>query len=137
MAGNRTLTEQEERNIAEAIELYRSGDYSIRELCNTYGIANTTMYYRLEKAGLYTPQKGVRKTIQKKSKKCPKCGNNKNLPKAKYCYNCGADIRDNITILISKLQDVMINTKFLPDDIRGEMCETIREAMSEFKKMQG
>ena len=47
---------------------------------------------------------------------------------------CGADIRNNIDILIEKLQTALSNTMYLPDSVQRETADTIREAMLELQK---
>ena len=120
-------------NVEKAVEAYAKGEMSVTAICSTFDISNGTLCNEIKKCNI--PQRKPGKRMRSKFIKCTKCGNDKNIRGAKFCFNCGADIRDNILILIDKLQDALANTKFLPDGIREDVSETIREAMAEFKKV--
>lgn len=129
---NKYFTEEEEIKIAELLERYKNGE-KMAALTKEYGFDASTMYKRADNCGIPRQHPKMSRG-RNKFIKCTKCGNDKNIRGAKFCFNCGADIRDNILILIDKLQDALANTKFLPDGIREDVSETIREAMAEFKK---
>lgn len=124
--------------MAEAVEMYKQG-IKAKEIADTYGFNVQTLYNNLDKAGVSRqhPKKssGIVKTINTGGvKKCPKCGYRNNPKKAKFCCMCGADIRNNIDILIEKLQTALSNTCYLPDSVQRETADTIREAMLELQK---
>lgn len=131
------FTEEEQRNIAEAIEQYKLGMRS-RDICEAYHIPANSFYYYLKKAGVEVRNPNKKKhttTTRGGLKRCTKCGNKNNPKNAKFCFMCGADIRSNIDILIEKLQLALSNTSFLPSGVREETSETIREALNELKKL--
>ena len=118
----------------EAIAKYTSGEKTtvIKKELN---ISDSQLYNCLRKNNISL--RGGRNTegrAEKTFKRCPVCKTKANPAKARFCCMCGADIRSSKEICIERLSVALGNVAFLPDGVRDETVEIIREAMNELKK---
>lgn len=112
-----------EKDVVDLIcECYRKGEKPM-EISKSLGVHSTTIYRVLTRNGLYTPRKNNPKSI-----KCPKCKCQINyILGAKFCYKCGADIRDEGDILIDKLSSVCSTAALFPSSEADKAIAYIRK----------
>lgn len=67
-----------------------------------------------------------KKSDSKQNKICKNC-HRQSPNNAKFCWNCGADIRTDGEILEVKLETLFKQTQFLPESNREEYVDLIRE----------
>ena len=81
----------------------------------------------------YLDATGIRPSKGKNSKaaginplKCPHCGKREHQKGARFCYNCGHDIRSESVILAEKARKLLQTVAFLPDNMKIETSDTIQ-----------
>ena len=124
-----------EKDVVDLIcECYRKGEKPI-EISKSLGIHSTTVYRVLERNGLYTPRKTNPRKNNPKNIKCPKCKCQITyILGAKFCYKCGADIRDEGDILIEKLSSICSTAATFPSSEADKAIATINEVVAYIRK---
>ena len=90
------LTDQQKQQI---LEWYGSGEKT-HAIAEATGCSIGSVYSVLEKSGLHTPGKAVRRT-ESASRLCGKCG--KNSPsEANYCMYCGSRIKSESEMIVER-----------------------------------
>lgn len=89
-------------------------------------IPSSTVYNILERYGLYEKKSGVRKPTKNKVK-CPNCKAVGHLPGARFCYKCGADIRDEGDILVERLSNMWEVISMVPSEKTDEVIKVIND----------
>ena len=68
-------------------------------------------------------------------KRCPHCHTKIDIKGAKYCFNCGSDIREPKDLLIERNRNLLQNLlKHIPETHRTEFENTILETISYLRK---
>jgi hypothetical protein len=74
------------------------------------------------------------KSKSKAVSKCPHCGKTGQPKGARFCYNCGKDIRSEATILTERTRKILQVIAFLPDNMRSETSDTIQDVIRYLEK---
>ncbi|MBQ6264929.1 MAG: hypothetical protein IJK60_05710 [Clostridia bacterium] len=114
-------------DIVELIcDMAKGGD-TPRLIAQELNLPTTTVYNILERNGLHERKEGVKKSSRKSKVKCPKCKALGHLPGARFCYKCGADIRDEGDILIERLSNIWEVINMVPSEKTDEVIKVIND----------
>lgn len=118
----------------EIVARYAAGEKAA-VLKREYNIAPSVLYAALRKNNvpLQNPNMAAGKS-KAATTKCPYCKTTKNPKGALFCCMCGKDIRSESEICIEHLGKALSNCLFLPENLRDETTEAIREAMAILRK---
>lgn len=131
MSIKRFLTDDEKKLMEQ---LYADG-HTTHEIGEIVGRANQTVRNHLEAVGLLVvkhPESKQSKTLSK----CPHCHKTGHLKGARFCYNCGADIRSEEIVLAERVSDCFNVISLLPEDAANRVGDTLRDVLSYLKKNQ-
>lgn len=108
-------------------------------LKSEYSLSSSSLYWILKKneIPLRSPNKAKNKSrAEVVLVKCPHCKTNKNPVGARFCCMCGKDIRTEKQICVEHLSKALSNCLMLPESMRDETSEAIREAMKILKTVE-
>lgn len=107
----------------QILEAYADKSIKTREIVKKYHVSGATMTAIAKEAGveLRRPRKNF--------KKCPKCHRTAEKNNANFCYFCGADIRSEGDILITRLQSLIGMLQPLTGSDRDEARDIINDAI--------
>lgn len=93
----------------------------IDDLVKQYGISRSSVYH-------YKKSLGLVKSVGKIA--CPKCGNTIHLLGAKFCQNCGGELKSRKQILLEGLQDALtLIISYAPKRDKDRCAKAVRDAI--------
>ena len=107
----------------QILEAYADKSIKTREIVKKYHVSNRSLTAILKEAGV--EQRRPRKNF----KKCPKCHRAVEKNNANFCYFCGADIRSEGDILITRLQSLLGMLQPLTGSGRDEARDIINDTI--------
>lgn len=127
-----TLTEEMKRDI---VRDYADRTMPMRDLEGKYGIPRAQIAKIAVEAGAEPRRaKAWGKRIGHKRRICPKCHEVININGARFCYVCGTDVRSETDILTERLEKVISYVRYLPENLRDEVRDTILAAINVITK---
>ena len=114
---------------------YENTEITVAEIASRYNIARSMVAnIAVELGAQPRHEKAFGKRHGEKRRVCPKCRKTVDVKGARFCCYCGADIRNNIDILIERNQNLIKSLTQLPINERDEFRDVLIENI---KVLQG
>lgn len=120
------FTEQEKQEIKR---LYEDKEVSLAEIARKFNTSDFTIRQ-------VAKEMGCEQRVPKKSrfKICNNCGKKAAVHNARYCWNCGADLRGNGDILIEKIARISSRVMLVPENARDDFLSVLKECQRYIKE---
>lgn len=126
------MTEETKREI---LRDYENKEISVAEIAGKFHISRSAVAkIAVEMGGQPRREKAFGKRHGEKRKVCPKCKRTVEVKGARFCCYCGADIRNNIDILIERNERLLKISGLLPQNERDEFRDVL---LANIKELQG
>lgn len=113
-----TFTEQEKQEIKR---LYEAGQKTLAEISRQFNTSDFTIRKVAKEMGC-----AQRKPRKRRLKCCQKCGKKAAVHNARYCWNCGADMRSEGDILIEKISKISSRVMLVPENARDDFLSVLQ-----------
>ena len=126
------MTEETKREI---LRDYENKNITVGEISTKYSIARSRVArIAVEMGAQPRREKAFGKSRGRKSKVCPKCKKRVEVSGARFCYNCGADIRSDRDLLIEKNEHLLQELLMLPQGVRDLFRDVLMENIKQLKE---
>ena len=116
------------------VECAKKGDKGTK-IAKDLGLDSSSVYRILHREGILESKRKTDHSKDPKTKKCPACRNTINyIYGMKFCYKCGADIRDEGDILIERLGDICKTIATFPVSEGDKAIAVINDTIAYIKK---
>ena len=127
------LTEDTKREICAE---YRNRNIHVADIRARYKLSSTQLKTIIDEAGIEPRNKGLwgsQRNGSNSPKICPKCKKTVDNKNARFCWNCGADVRSERQILIEKIDKICTFVEHIPHMCRDEYITTLNEVRKELE----
>ena len=119
------------------LSAYNDKSRRAHDIADEFGVSTQKLtQIVIEMGGQPRRPKSMGKRDGKKGvKRCPHCHTKININGAKYCFNCGSDIREQKDLLIERNRNLLQNLfKYIPETHHTEFENTILETITYLNK---
>lgn len=118
----------------EILALYADKSVKAHDIITKYHISGNALTKIITEGGGELRRPRASLAYKHKIHKCPKCGEKIDVVGARFCYNCGCDIRTERDLIIESLKKLHELTETLPCNDRDNFRDTINRAIAFIRK---
>lgn len=118
----------------EILALYADKSVKARDIITKYHISGNALTKIIIEGGGELRRPRASLAYRQKIHKCPKCGEKIDIVGARFCYNCGCDIRTERDLIIESLKKLHELTETLPCNDRDNFRDTINREIAFIRK---
>ena len=121
----------------ELLRDYENPDITVGEMAAKYHLSrNMVSRIAVEQGAQPRREKTFGKARRCKGRVCPKCKKLIDIQGAKFCYCCGADIRNSTDRIIEENERLLQRVCELPDCLRDDFRNVLLANINELKETQ-
>ena len=118
----------------EILALYADKSVKTKDIVRKYHLAGGELTQIVTEAEVELRRPRASLAYRHKIHKCPKCGEKIDVVGARFCYNCGCDLRTERDLIIESLKKLHELTETLPCNDRDNFRDTINRAIAFIRK---
>lgn len=118
----------------EILALYADKSVKTHDIVAKYHLSGNALTKIITEGGGKLRRPRAALAYKHKIHKCPKCGEKIDVVGARFCYNCGCDIRTERDLIIESLKKLRELTETLPCNDRDNFRDTINRAIAFIRK---